>query len=544
MSRIILAIFATLCILLAVLTVTVAYLGILESRDISEHRARSFQGSLAKESWASLRDGALFIADRLRSDAAAISDRLRAAFDSASGRIRLSVGWITTAIDRLRGPDTLSRLVTARRSAGKPSTGSGLEATAPAGPVSAGGPEVKVQAPAKGSLAYQELVGDTIARTQPVLRVKTPEERRVEELLEKAFLKYFREYTITGRRMTLRMPFALNDEREGGPGYKQVFYREGKGTPEELWPFIDKVLASRQFRRYAGDITSPGEKAVVFNLARRSYGVSRNRQLIEALGIDSYPGTPTRIFVRRSEAVLTEADLYNYLYAVATVGVDCSGFSYHVQEEVAQAYGVDLNRLLAKDLRTSPREVRAKVGLRFFDPASGHTEVVGDRIVNLRPGDLILFRGSDGNLKHSAVIQSVDLEEGIIRYTQSTDWAPEEERGVHLSLIRFDPKHAGESLRHYSVRWLQQVRPPFAGEEEPQDWQTDADRYLWYTAAGGSLVVRPRYLSSLFLAAEPRFFTNISAEGEIEETGEATAGGPLAVPAHEPPVIPPRRIAR
>jgi hypothetical protein len=143
---------------------------------------------------------------------------------------------------------------------------------------------------------------------------------------------------------------------------------------------------------------------------------------------------------------------------------------------------------------------------------------------------MILFRGSDGSLKHSAVIQSIDLEKGIIRYIQSTDWAIEEERGVHLSTIRFDPSRPREGLSHYSVRWLQQVRPPFDGEEEPRDWQTDGDRYLWYTDAGGSMVVRPRFLASAFMKAEPLFYTAVFPEEDRRPKDSPTAYGMAAPP--------------
>jgi hypothetical protein len=241
--------------------------------------------------------------------------------------------------------------------------------------------------------------------------------------------------------------------------------------------------------------------------------------------MDSYPGTPTRIFVRKGAAEVSEADVYNYLYAVATVGVDCSGFVYHVLESIAGSLGKNLDLAFSRSLRTAPREVRGRVGLWFFDPANGYTVAVPDRIDALRPGDLILFRGSDGRLKHSAAIQSIDLAGGVIRYVQSTDWALEPERGVHESLIRFDPARPGVSLRHYSVRWLQQVRPPFEGEEEPRDWLTDRDRYLWYTAAGGSLVVRMRFLSEAILQAEPRYYTPVPLErrARFEETARAAA---------------------
>jgi hypothetical protein len=217
--------------------------------------------------------------------------------------------------------------------------------------------------------------------------------------------------------------------------------------------------------------------------------------------------------------------VYNYLYAVARVGVDCSGFTYHMLEKVAGAYGIELDQVLGEVLGVPPREVRGQIGLWFLDPAQGYTEKVDDRIELLRPADLILFRGSDGAFKHSAIIQSVDLEKGIIRYLQSTDWATEIERGVHQSTIRFDPSRLGESLDHYSVRWLQQVRPPFTGEREPRNWRTDRDRYMWYAETGGSRVVRLRLLAAALAAAEPRFYS--ARFGRVSGGGQ-TACRPLA----------------
>jgi hypothetical protein len=340
----------------------------------------------------------------------------------------------------------------------------------------------------------------------PLRRAKTAEELRVEGFIDATFQEYFREYTIGGRRLTVRMPFALNGERPGSREYSQDFYFDGKGTPATIWPYIDAVLASKAFARYATQIGRPGEKAIVFTLQRRTYQVSSSRQVLEALNQDSYPGTPTRIFVRRNGDPLSEADVYNYLYAVSSVGVDCSGFAYHILESIALSYGLQLDHALARSLRVSPRKVRKRIGIWFFDPAHGYTERVADRIEELRPADVLLFRGSDGSFKHSAVIQSIDFENGVIRYVQSTDWASEEERGVHLSTIRFDPSRARESLAHYSVRWLQQVRPPFEGEKEPRNWRTDRDRYLWYTDAGGSMVVRLRLLASALVLAEHRFY--------------------------------------
>ncbi len=337
-------------------------------------------------------------------------------------------------------------------------------------------------------------------------RGKTAEELLVESVLDATFQEYFRDYRLGGRLLTVRMPFALNGEREDGRGYSQDFFLDGKGNPERLWPYVDAVLASRGFQGYSAKISSPGRKAVVFTLPRRSYRVSTSGALLEALERDAYPGTPTRIIVPRDGEPVSEADVYNYLYAVARVGVDCSGFAYHLLQEVAGACGIQLDQEIGKALGVSPRQVSGRIGLWFFDPAQGYTAEVVDRIGELRPADLILFRGSDGSFKHSAVIQSIDLSRGIIRYLQSTDWATEIERGAHQSTIRFDPSRLGVSLDHYSVRWLQQVRPPFPGEREPRNWRSDRDRYLWYPEAGGSRVVRLRLVAAALTAAEPHFY--------------------------------------
>jgi hypothetical protein len=147
-------------------------------------------------------------------------------------------------------------------------------------------------------------------------RGKTAEELRVEGLIDATFQEYFRGYSIGGRILTVRMPFALNGEREDGRGYSQDFFLDGKGTPARLWPFIDAVLASRGFTGYAEKIGSPGEKVVAFSLPRRSYQVHTSGPLLEALDQDSYPGTPTRIFVPRNGEPLSETDVYNYLPAV------------------------------------------------------------------------------------------------------------------------------------------------------------------------------------------------------------------------------------
>jgi hypothetical protein len=366
---------------------------------------------------------------------------------------------------------------------------------------------VAVAASVASADASSENAGLEFAR--PVTRAKTREELRVEGLIQKAFEDYVRDYTIEGRSYIVRMPFGLNDERRGSPRYSQTFFMGGKGSPEQLWARVEEVFASADFRAYREALDSLDEKVVILDLEKRRFSLSRDPALIASMTGGEYPGTSTRIFVHKNGEGFTEADIYNYLYAIASVGVDCSGFLYHIHHAIAAAYGVDLDRLLARKLRLRPELVSRWIGTWFYDPAGGYTREMEDRIEDLRPGDVILFRGSDGSLKHSAMVQSIDLEESLVRYVQSTDWAIEPDRGVHRSTIRFDPFRPRANLDHYSVRWTQRVAPPFRGELEPRDWFTDGDRYLWYTQAGGSLVVRFSELAELIREREPLYYKNI-----------------------------------
>jgi hypothetical protein len=374
----------------------------------------------------------------------------------------------------------------------------------------------------------------TAAPAQPAVprRVRTPTEQRASAVIAATFQQYFRDMRIGTERFSFRMPFGLEDERGAGPGFHQAFLLGGKGEPAELWPAIAAALASRDFARYAAAIASPGEKVVILDLVRRAWSVSRDPYLVARMEIGRYPGTPTRVCVLRPGGPITAADAYDYLYAVAAIGVDCTGFTFRVERELARSFGVDIEPSLGRAWHVSAATARQFVGLWFFDPANGMTDAIADRIEDLRPGDMILFRGSDGRLKHSAVIESVDFDLGVIRYVQSTDWAIRDQRGVHRSEIRFDPDRPDVSLRHYTVSWLQQVRPPFEGEVEPRDWRNDGDRFRWYPQAGGSLVVRPRFVAEALLAAEPWYYAN------LRPSPGAPSGQPARPPRPGAPLVP------
>lgn len=111
----------------------------------------------------------------------------------------------------------------------------------------------------------------------------------------------------------------------------------------------------------------------------------------------------------------------------------------------------------------------------------------------LEPGDVIVFRGEAGSIVHSAVIQSVDLERGVIRYLQSTDLAPPEEQGVHESFISFDPASPGLSIADPEVLWHQRVER--ASPQEPElPFRDDGERYRAGAGHPPGSVVRLRAL--------------------------------------------------
>lgn len=108
----------------------------------------------------------------------------------------------------------------------------------------------------------------------------------------------------------------------------------------------------------------------------------------------------------------------------------------------------------------------------------------------------MLFRAEDGGMSHSAVIQSVNLSTGTIRYLQCTDEAPLAERGVHESFIRFNPKNTAISLSDLSLTWTQSRYPPFPGEQA-SPFSDDGKRFRAYPELGGGRVVRLRPVSEV-----------------------------------------------
>jgi hypothetical protein len=320
----------------------------------------------------------------------------------------------------------------------------------------------------------------------------------IEAIIEEAYRKCFRTYIISGRVITLHLPFAENNERSELAGASLAVEGGGKADPLALWDQIDAIISSPDFDRYVTALSDGHEKVVSFDLSARSWSASRDWYAIDQMKAGSYPGLPHRPTVLASGKGLTAPDIYNYLYGVGRLGMDCSGFVWNVLTTVAKTGGLDLNKALRRYLG-APTAASASlfIGTWFFDPRNRNLVTVKDEIRNLRPCDVLVFRGESGLTTHSAVIQSIDMKAGAIRYLQSTDNAEQDDRGVHESLITFDPQKPQTRLKDPSLIWHQRRTAAFAGEEAGIEFWDDGERYRAFPEYGGGAVVRLKTLQKL-----------------------------------------------
>jgi len=344
--------------------------------------------------------------------------------------------------------------------------------------------------------------------TEFIARFADPAEQwqsGTEIAIEEAYRQCFKTYIIDGRVMNIRMPFAENNERSELAETDLIIQGGGKSNPAELWNSIDNILASEDFSRYIKTLQDGKEKVIIFDLASRRWTWTRDLFEIARMKAQAYKGLPHRPYVLHNGQDAEPTDVYNYLYCIGRLGMDCSGFVWHVLTYTARKAGVDLRRTVQRALKISRKlDPSQFVGTWYFDSKRPELEQVPDSIQNLRSGDIILFRGNDGQAVHSAIIQSVDMQKGQIRYLQSTDEAPLAERGVHESYIYFDPAHPETSLKDPALHWTQKRYPPFPGERASA-FSDDGERYRAFPELGGGKVVRFKLMKSVFKTLNDRY---------------------------------------
>lgn len=316
----------------------------------------------------------------------------------------------------------------------------------------------------------------------------------MEAVIEEAYRQSFKTYIISGRVMNLRMPFAENRERIELSDRGWEIQGNGKADPVSLWAEIDRLLNTEDFARYAAVLGDGREKVVILDIPTQTWSVSLDLFDIARMKAGSYRGLPHRPYVLVSGKGIEESDVYNYLYCVGRLGMDCSGFVWNILSHIAAAAGTDLGRALRRTIG-APRNENPSwyVGTKFFNSRSREILAVEDEVRNIRPADILLFRGEDGDAVHSAIVQSVNFTSGAIRYLQSTDEAPLNERGAHESFIYFDPAQPKVRLSDPSIIWTQQRYSPFPGELAPP-FSSDGERYRAYPESGGGRVVRLRII--------------------------------------------------
>ena len=313
----------------------------------------------------------------------------------------------------------------------------------------------------------------------------------VESVIEAAYRQCFRTWILDGRVMNLRMPFAQNNERDQLAEQSWEFLGGGKANPASLWQSITETLDGDDFQNYMEVLSDGREKVMILDIPTKTWSYSQDIFDLARMKAGAYRGLPHRPYVLADGRGIAEADVYNYLYCIGWIGMDCSGFVWHILDYVAKKGGLDLGRALRRAVGGNGGDVSYYVGTWFFNSSSREILSVKDEIRNLRPADILLFRGSSGGMVHSAVIQSVDPGKGVIRYLQSTDEAPLGERGVHESLIYFNSARPETALSDPSLVWTQNRYPPFPGEQASA-FSDDGERYRAY---GGGRVVRLRALA-------------------------------------------------
>ncbi len=337
---------------------------------------------------------------------------------------------------------------------------------------------------------------------------------KIEDIIDQAYINCIKWIPVDGIYMKFRIPFGQNEERFIS---QRIFYG-GKGNPQVIWPEIIRLTKTEDFRKYINTIKSEGSKIVVFNLIEKNW-ISFSEELeILDLPQDPYPGSKDTVYLFKNDSNLTSNDLYNYLYCVGSIGMDCSGFVYYIQKSITKALGTDLDEILGIRMKREPEYVSHGVGLSLYSAWPEEWETVNDRITDLRPGDMILFSGWRKRFSHSAVIQSIDWAKGEIIYVQSTDWTPQYTRGVHKSYIYFNPDNPDISISDKSVRWTQRIYPAFIGEPGFRYWRTDGDRYRSYKESGGSSVIRSKFVRNLIEKKFPYFYKLTPKKFELKIT--------------------------
>jgi hypothetical protein len=310
----------------------------------------------------------------------------------------------------------------------------------------------------------------------------------IELVIEEAYRQFFITRIIGGRVMNIRIPFAMNNDRDMMIENSITYIGDGKGNPQLLISAVENILDSKDFTEYINALSSGKEKVIMFDMAERKWTISSDIYLIAQIKAGSYRSLPHRPYILTSGRGPLESDIYNYLYCIGNVGIDCSGFVWQMLSYIGRRGGTDLGRVLSPVLGVPPNADPAHyVGTAFFNSRSSQITAVSDEIHNLRPADIMLFRDFEGDIVHSAIIQSIDRTRGIIRYLQCNNIAPQEERGVHEAFIYFDPSNTSVSLKDPSLHWTKKRFGAFPGEEIP--FADDGERYR-YRLNGGGRVVR------------------------------------------------------
>jgi len=353
---------------------------------------------------------------------------------------------------------------------------------------------------------------------------------RISGAINKAFGEYQGQITLfNGRRLPWQTPFAEVGERSSSNWEQRVVWG-GKGKGAKLHQLAQEVVgpkATFQFRQLVKQteraVRQKTPAMIRFDLPTATCRFFSSPPFSSQTEfIQKYPGKEWQIYTWIDpswplEKTLWEQVVYPYLYCIGnrqiecsggSIGVDCSGFVCQTLIKIAEAWGENLPQRLP--IFRQPWRVGTWL-YNPYNPRSRYTLPCSEKIKDLRPGEIILFKNSRRRISHSAIINEVlfniplkripllfpqvnldTLPTGlrgkvaVVSYCQSTDWV--DQRGVNQQIVVF-PMSAvkqGATLKDPQGWWSARRSPAFPGEYLDLVGPTQGQRLQTY---GGVVVV-------------------------------------------------------
>lgn len=332
-----------------------------------------------------------------------------------------------------------------------------------------------------------------------------------------------------------RIPFGESLERSPN---QYIFYNgkvDAVEGPSKTWRVIQEELASKTFQRYTRTVLQPNGPKIIhldFNISDKEKRFSvmpvTDHNYTFNRFLQNYPGNgKDQVYIykqpeKSGQNCLTWEDVYNYLYGIADIGFDCSGFVWYMHTRLGKSLGIDLNSWAADYLGypDDPYSTPLYINTPFYipDSAGQRTLRCAEEVNKLRIGQGILFHNCRTNqISHSAIICDIrqqvppeleiieelvpgaDFDKTLLKkikepvaliiYCQCIDWV--QDRGVNKQfiLVPMSLFEKGVSVKDKRLLWSGKGTAVFPGDGWP--WPDQGWRFRNCGSSGLVFVLAP-----------------------------------------------------